>query len=131
MINYLTFEQIIRLHDSMIDNFGGLKGVRDANLLLSSIESPMMAVFGEELYPTVYDKAAIYLFSIIRNHPFNDANKRTGAGAAYLFLQINKAPIPFNDESFENFVVKVAKGKITKEQIAHFLEYGKEIKKGP
>jgi death on curing protein len=130
MIEYLTIEQILRLHNAVIEKFGGLSGIRDPNLLLSCIESPKMTMFGKDLYPSVYDKAAIYLFNIISNHPFNDGNKRTGAGAAYLFLQINKAHIPFDfspeDMNYENFVVKVAKGKRTKEEIAYFLEYGKE-----
>jgi death-on-curing protein len=41
-------------------------------------------MFGLELYPTVYDKAAAYLYHIVCNHPFNDGNKRTGFGAAIL-----------------------------------------------
>jgi death-on-curing protein len=113
MIKFLTLEQILRLHDAVIKKFGGLKGVRDSNLLFSSVESPKMSIFGEELYPSVFDKAAAYLFNIVCNHPFNDGNKRTGAGCAYLFLQLNKARIVFdsapNDRAYENFVVKVAK----------------------
>lgn len=130
MIKYLTIEQILRLHDALIEKFGGLSGIRDSNLLLSGIESPKMAMFGEDLYPSIYDKAGVYLFNIVCNHPFNDGNKRTGAGAAFLFLQVNKAHIPFNfspkNTVYENFVVKVAKGKTTKEEVAYFLEHGKE-----
>lgn len=126
MIKYLTLEQVIRLHDALVEQFGGLKGIRDTNLLLSSIDCPMMTAFGQDLYPTVYDKASTYLFGIVCNHPFNDGNKRTGAGAAYLFLQINKVPILFEDEAYEHFVVKVARGKTTKEEISCFLEHGAE-----
>lgn len=107
-----------------IEKFGGLKGVRDANLLLSAIETPKAAMFGEDLYPTVYDKAAAYLYHIVQNHPFNDANKRTGFGVAYIFLKANKIPILFEDEAYENLVIEVAKGMKTKEQIALFFETG-------
>ena len=62
MIKYLTLEQILRLHDAALEKFGGLKGVRDSNLLLSSIEHPKAAMFGEDLYPTITNKAAAYLF---------------------------------------------------------------------
>lgn len=130
MIKYLTIEQILKLHDAVVEKFGGLSGIRDPNLLFSCIEGPKMTIFGEDLYPSVYDKAAVYLFNIVCNHPFNDGNKRTGAGAAYLFLQVNKAVIPFDffpkDMTYENFVVKIARGKISKEEIAYFLEHGKE-----
>jgi death on curing protein len=130
MIKYLTIEQVLKLHDAVVEKFGGLAGIRDPNLLRSCIESPKMTMFGKDLYPSVYDKAAVYLFNIICNHPFNDGNKRTGAGSAYLFLRINKASIPFdpspNDRTYENFVVRIANGKITKENIAYFLEHGDE-----
>jgi death-on-curing protein len=104
-----------------------LKGVRDSNLLLSSIEHPKAAMFGEDLYPTITNKAAAYLFHIVRNHPFNDGNKRTGCGAAYLFLKINKVTILFGDDAYEDFVVKVAQGKKQMEEVTYFLEYGKEM----
>lgn len=124
MIKYLTLEEVLEMHDAFIDKFGGLKGIRDVNLLLSAIETPKAAMFGEDLYPTVYDKAAAYLFHIVQNHPFNDANKRTGFGAAYLFLKANGVPILLGDEAFENLVIEVAKGKVSKEEIARFLQHG-------
>lgn len=124
MIKYLTLEEILEMHDAFIEKFGGLKGVRDANLLLSAIETPKAAMFGEDLYPTVYDKAAAYLFHIVQNHPFNDANKRTGFGATYLFLRANGVPILLSDEAFENLVIEVAKGKVSKQDIARLLEHG-------
>jgi len=123
-MKYLTLEEILEMHDAFIEKFGGLQGVRDPNLLLSALETPKAAFFGEELYPTVYDKASAYLFHIVQNHPFNDANKRTGFGAAYLFLKANGAPIRFSDEALENLVVEVAKGKVAKEAIARFFEHG-------
>ncbi|KIA77723.1 Toxin Doc [Parachlamydia acanthamoebae] len=114
------------MHDIFIDKFGGLKGIRDLNLLISAIETPKAAIFGTELYHTVYEKAAAYLYHIVQNHPFNDGNKRTGFGASYLFLKANKAKILFDDESFEDLIIEVAKGRINKEQIAYFFEFGKE-----
>jgi death-on-curing protein len=125
MIKYLTLEEVLEMHDAFIEKFGGLKGIRDANLLLSAIETPKAAIFGEELYPTVYDKAAIYLYNIVQNHPFNDGNKRTGFGVAYLFLRANKVPILFSDELYEDLVIEVAKGRKTKDEIAYFFEHGK------
>ncbi|MFI5333835.1 MAG: type II toxin-antitoxin system death-on-curing family toxin [Chlamydiales bacterium] len=130
MIKFLTLQQLLRLHDAVIEKFGGLKGVRDLNLLASAVETPKATMFGEFLHSTTYDKAAAYLFHIVRNHPFNDGNKRTGAGAAYLFLEINKVPVLFEscfeNEIYEDLVVKVAMGKRTKEQIAYFFEHGQE-----
>ncbi len=83
-------------------------------------------MFGEDLYYSIYDKAAALLFHLIQNHPFNDGNKRTGFSAAYLFLKANKIPILFDDDQYEHLVIEVAKGKRTKEEIAYFFEQGKE-----
>lgn len=124
MIKYLNMEQVIKIHDKCIEEFGGLKGIRDINLLLSAIETPKAAMFGEDLYPTIYDKAAAYLYHIVQNHPFNDGNKRTGFGAAYLFLKANHIDIRFGDVAFEDLVIEVAKGKKTKTEIAYFFEHG-------
>lgn len=126
MTKYLTLEQTLEMQAALVQKFGGLPGVRDSNLLISAVETPKAAMFGDDLYPTVYDKAAVYLFQIVRSHPFNDSNKRTGFIAAYLFLKANKVPIQFEDEVYEEFVVEVAKGKKTKEEIAYFFKHGKE-----
>lgn len=124
MIKYLSLEQVLEMHDAFIEKFGGLQGIRDMNLLLSAIETPKAAMFGNDLYPSVYNKAAAYLYHIVQNHPFNDANKRTGLGAAYLFLKANSVPILFEDESLESLVIEAAKGKKTKEEISYFFEHG-------
>jgi death-on-curing protein len=124
MIKYLTFQQVLEMHDAFIEKFGGLQGIRDMNLLQSAIETPKAAMFGNDLYPTIYDKAAAYLYHIVQNHPFNDGNKCTGFGVVYLFLRANQVNITFEDESFESLVVEVSKGKKAKEEISYFLEHG-------
>ena len=127
MTEYLTLENVSQLHDALIEEFGGLRGMRDINLLCSAVEMPKTTMFSHELYVTIFDKAAVYLYHIIQNHPFNDANKRTGAAAAYLFLEINNTPILFDedDDSYEQLIIEVAQGKRMKEEISHFFEYGK------
>ena len=126
MIKYLTLEQVLAMHEALVEKFGGLIGTRDINLLISAVESPKAAMFGDDLYSTIYDKAAVYLFHIVRNHSFNDANKRTSFLAAYLFLKANKVPIEFTDEAYEDLVVAAAEGNKTKEEIAYFFKHGKE-----
>lgn len=122
MIKYLTFEQMIEIHEKMIEKFGGLKGIRDMNLLMSSVEVPKTAVFGQELYPTIAEKAAAYLFHIVKNHPFNDANKRTGFTACLLFLCANKAPINFTDDELEELTLAIAEGNKTKQEVVAFFK---------
>lgn len=125
MIEYLSVEEVIDMHDAFLKEFGGLQGIRDINLLMSALETPKGTMFGQDLHPTIFDKAAAYLYHIVCNHPFNDGNKRTGFGATLLFLKANSVPIKFDKKKYENLVVEVAKGKITKEEIARFLEHVK------
>lgn len=124
MIEFLLVEEVITMHDAFLQEFGGLQGIRDVNLLMSAMEMPRSRMFGQDLHPTIYDKAAAYLYHIVCNHPFNDGNKRTGFGAALLFLKANSIPIKFDKKKYENLVVEVAKGKVSKKEIAYFLEHG-------
>ena len=124
MIEYLTIEQVIELHDEMLKRYGGLPGIRDKNLLWSAIDAPKAAMFGQEMYPSVYEKAAAYLYHLVCNHPFNDANKRTAYAVTLIFLEINNTKQIFKKEDLENLVIEVAKGKETKERITKFFEQG-------
>jgi len=124
MIEYLSIEQVIELHDEMLKRYGGLPGIRDKNLLWSAIDAPKAAMFGQEMYPSVYEKAAAYLYHLVCNHPFNDANKRTGYAFMLVFLEVNNAKQFFTKEDLENLVVEIAKGKETKERITKLLETG-------
>ena len=124
MIEYLTIEEVIELHDEMLKRYGGLPGIRDKNLLWSAIDAPKAAMFGQEMYPSFYEKAATYLYHLVCNHPFNDANKRTGFVVTLVFLEVNSAKQSFQKEDLENLVIEVAKGKETKERITKFLKYG-------
>lgn len=121
MTKFLSVEQVILIHDALLEDHGGLPGIRDRHSLESAVNTPRTTMFGEELYPTIYAKAAAYLFHISRNHPFCDGNKRTAAFSALLFLQENQVPFSASDEDYEDFVVDVAEGKVSKEEIVIFF----------
>jgi death-on-curing protein len=94
-------------------------------LLISAIEMPKAMMFGEFLHPTVFDKAAAYLYHIVCNHPFVDGNKRTGTMMALTFLRQNQVHIVFTEEqsaALEELVVSTANSQTTKEQIARFFK---------
>ena len=77
MIN-LSKGQVLKLHSDIIKSSGGLAGVRDMNLLNSALSSPFQSSNGEDIYPSIQQKAARLGFRIIPNHPFIDGNKRLG-----------------------------------------------------
>ena len=80
------------------------------------------AGFGEQyLHADVFEMAAAYLFHIVRNHPFVDGNKRTGAMAAFTFLKLNQVTLNAGELKFERLVRAAAEGKLGKEKIAELF----------
>jgi death-on-curing protein len=76
-MKYLTVEQVMRIHARSIAQFGGDAGVRDLGLIDSAVAQPRASFGGKDLYPTLAEKAAALAFSLVKNHPFADGNKRT------------------------------------------------------
>ena len=67
---FFEFEQVTRIHSSLIAKTGGLDGIRDKNLLDSALKVPFQTFDGKDLYPDILDKATQLCFSLINNHPF-------------------------------------------------------------
>lgn len=121
-VTYLTLEEILRLHFQVIKDFGGSHGLRDEGRLKSAIDAPKQRVFGEEQYPAVYDKAAVYLRNIIGDHPFIDGNKRTALTVCGVFLARNKKHILAKPKELESFTVRVAVDHLDIPEIAAWLK---------
>src|ERR1700712_4617351 len=85
----INLDQLLQLHVLAIENFGGSDGLRDLGRLEAALATQTQEVFGEELYGTVYEKAAAMCRGIVGDHPFADGNKRTAMLAALTFLEIN------------------------------------------
>ncbi|MGD1276865.1 MAG: type II toxin-antitoxin system death-on-curing family toxin [Tepidisphaeraceae bacterium] len=86
---FLTLDQVLRLHARQIEQFGGSDGIRAIELIESAIAQPQQGLGGEYFHKTLAEMAAAYLFHLVKNHGFVDANKRTGAAAALTFLEMN------------------------------------------
>ena len=75
-MRYLALKEVLELHRRLIEQSGGAAGLRDMGMLESALAQPLMTFGGGELYPTISDKASALGFSLIKNHPFVDGNKR-------------------------------------------------------
>ena len=82
----LSRRQILMLHSMLIAQSGGMDGLRDEGLLDSAVNTPLQAFGGQELYPTILEKAARLGYGLIHNHPFVDGNKRIGTHAMPLTI---------------------------------------------
>ena len=91
-------------------------------LLKSALVMPSATFGGTFLHPTIYEMAAAYLCHVVENHPFVDGNKRVGAMAALVFLDMNGIDFEASDEEFTAMVLRVASGKMLKAEITLFLK---------
>ncbi|MCU7549005.1 Fic family protein [Chitinophagaceae bacterium LB-8] len=85
----ITLIQAEKIHNILIDSFGGTKGIRDQGGLMSALSRPFQTFEGSDLYITVIEKAAALIESLINKHPFIDGNKRTGYVLMRLLLLDN------------------------------------------
>ena len=97
----LSVDDITALHSKLISRSGGLDGIRDHNLLDLSVNSPYHTFGGQHLYPTLHAIAAHLAFSLVKNHPFLDGNKRIGIFAMMVFLDINGHSLICTDNELE------------------------------
>ena len=121
-MKYFSVEEIDLIHLQIIDASGGLQGIRDIGRLESAVASQTQEVFGKELYPTTFQKAAALMKGIIADHAFVDGNKRTGVMLAIIFLERNGITTTIDDTSLEDFAVQVAVEHPSVEEIAVWLE---------
>jgi death-on-curing protein len=121
-IKFLTLSELLLILDDQIQNYGGLYGIRDINLLSSAIYMPESSFQGAYLHKTVPAMAAAYAFHICQNHPFIDGNKRVALASSLVFLDIKGYELNCKDETLYNIIMDVAKGETKKEELIKFYE---------
>lgn len=116
-----TVQDIYELHIQLEKTFILASGIRDENLLASAVNTPFQTFMGNELYPSIYDKAAQLCYGIANNHPFTDGNKRTALHSMYVYLIINGFDITATQLDVENMIINVAAGNMTNTELAQWL----------
>jgi death-on-curing protein len=79
--------RVYEIHEVVLEEAGGLPGLREASLLHAAVARPFATFGGVELYPSDFEKAAALFHSLIKSHPFMDGTKRTAFGAALYLLE--------------------------------------------
>ena len=118
---YLGVEQVLFLHDRLIEETGGEHGVRDLGGLESALARPRASFGNIEFYPDVFTKAAVLMDGLTRNHAFIDGNKRISISAAVLFLQVNGYHLTATNPELEGFAVHVMTMKPSIDEIADWF----------
>lgn len=96
---YLTLDEALRIHDILIDRFGGAKGVRDLGLVEAALLRPQTGYYAD-----LIEEAASLWESLAMNHGFVDGNKRVAYACLELFLQLNGLDIVAENDEIEVFI---------------------------
>lgn len=115
-MHYLSPQDILIIHAKIIDEIGGLHGVRDIGLLISLIQQVK-----SRFYKGIFEKTAVYLDFLARHHIFSDANKRISIASAARFLFLNSYELKATNKQIEKFVLNVVINKPDIKTIAKWI----------
>lgn len=116
MTDYLTLEDLLSLVDDL-----EVGPVRDLGLLDSAAHRPRTELWGAQAYPSVDDKAAALLQSLVGNHALVDGNERLGWLAVVVFYALNAIDLEAPDDDAYDLVISVAAADVEVREIAGTL----------
>ena len=125
MTKYLTESQIIALNKRVIEHYSPNENIElmSASALNMIVNLPEQFVFGQKLYPTLFDKATILFVQLVKKHVFANANKRTAFLVLVSFLQLNGYQLLVEQEEAVEYTVQIALEPLTDEKLMTYQEW--------
>ena len=120
-MRWLTLDQVVRIHDIVLDLTPGARGVRERTLVASALQHPLTKIFGQEMFPGVPLKAAVLMEGLIQSHPFVDGNKRTAVVAACTVLELNGCRLDAPQDEVEGMAIRVATHAIGRDGLNQWI----------
>lgn len=117
----LSKSQVLLIHEQLIAETGGSSGLRDEGMLDSALNAPFQTFGGEDVYPSLQQKAARLCFGLVKNHPFADGNKRIGAHAMLVFLALNGVELQHSQTELSDVILQLAAGEIEATDLLHWI----------
>ena len=117
----LSKSQILLIYDQLITETGGSSGLRDEGMLESALNAPFQTFGGEDVYPSLQQKAARLCYGLVKNHPFVDGNKRIGAHAMLVFLALNGVELNHSQAELSSIILQLAAGEIEAEDLLRWI----------
>lgn len=117
----LSKTQILLLHEQLIAETGGSSGLRDEGMLDSALNAPFQTFGGEDVYPSLQQKAARLCFGLVKNHPFLDGNKRIGAHVMLVFLALNGIELQHTQTELSDVILQLAAGTIQSSDLLSWI----------
>lgn len=117
-VRFLTVSAVRSIHEMQILEYGGSAGIRDGNGLEAAVMQATQSFGDVDLYPSIFDKAAVYAYHIAESQAFVDGNKRTGLMAALTFLQLNGYELPEQDDRLYEAMINISKKTMSREALS-------------
>ncbi len=117
----LSKEQVLMLHERLIEATGGSKGVRDEGMLDSALSNPFQSFGGEELYPSVQAKAAQLCYGLVKSHAMLDGNKRLGTHVMLVFLALNGYELEYGQKELSDIILTLAAGEVRADSLLQWI----------
>ena len=117
----LSKPQILLLHEQLIAETGGSSALRDEGMLDSALNAPFQTFGGEDVYPSLQQKAARLCFGLVKNHPFLDGNKRIGAHVMLVFLALNGIELQHTQIELSDVILQLAAGTIQSSDLLNWI----------
>jgi len=99
-VSFLTVDEVVTLHERLIEVFGGPPGLRDPGLLESALYRPRTGY-----YQDLSAMATAMFESLLMNHPFIDGNKRVAFFATDVFLRLNGWRLEVDPDKAHAFII--------------------------
>lgn len=130
-VKWLDTKGLVKLHAvfKMYEEYKEVDGehenynIKDFSLFESAINTPLTTMFGEDLYPTIFDKVACTFRSLVCNHSLHNGNKRFGTMILFRLLELNNIILKLDDKKAMILAIKVAENKISLEEISKIIEH--------
>ena len=119
-MRFPTVQDILAIHDRVLDRTGGTTGLLTESAIGSAIERMIWGPF--PYGPSLEARTAFLLRGIVQEHPFADGNKRTGFEAARMFLEVNGRRLSCTSKEVVDFALQVAQGLLPTLDVIRWLE---------
>ena len=121
-ITEILLEDILEFHSELEESDIPVEdGVRDMALLESAVNAPFQTFAGQDLFPSIYEKAARLLYGIANNHAFVDGNKRIGVYIMLSFLEMNGIRLQCTDDELVDIGLSVASSRMRYEELLQWV----------
>ncbi len=129
-MRHLSVAEVLTLHRLIMEQAGKISILRDLGALESAVAQPRHSFGGADLYPTLAAKAGALGFSLIKNHPFLDGNKRVGHAAIMAFLRLNGQSLVASVDEAERIILGVASGEVSRQELVDWIKTCAEASEG-